>query len=421
MQNEVVLPSDNEELQEYNNKHSDKNKNFSMDMPEIYQAAVSSQHHHSKKLTCPFCHCRTTNFVPHLISRHSDQDEVIDIMSFGPGSKERAQKINLLRYRGNHATNILTLKKQKGLFIPEKRTTGKWRVGDYQPCPLCHKWLTTNTFYRHRKYCVKNDESVPHCELIIQSEILAGKISPEASNELRKEVLSNMHSDDIGKIAKQDRLIAMIGNSAYKRCIGNPVMRKYNVSSVMRLVARLLKELRLLAQDMSLTLFQAIHPNMYDNFIKAVFAVCGEEQIEEAAAPVSDCDLLKAPSNALKLSYDITKLCNMKMALAIHDEDRVAGEKDRKDSKRFMDLYRSQWEVDVKKKARHVLRERKLNMTVHLPDPADIAKLASHLRAKMLAMEMPASYDDFRRMQYLCLARLMSYNRRGPGEVQTLK
>ena len=120
------------------------------------------------------------------------------------------------------------------------------------------------------------------------------------------------------------------------------------------------------------TLFQAIHPNMYENFIKAVFAVCGEEQIEEAAAPVSDADLLKAPSNAIKLSYDITKLCNMKMALSIHDEDRVAGEKNRKDSKRFMDLYRSQWEVDVKKKARHVLRERKLNMTVHLPDPADI-------------------------------------------------
>ena len=41
-----------------------------------------------------------------------------------------------------------------------------------------------------------------------------------------------------------------------------------------------------------------------------------------------------------------------------------------------MDLFRSQWEIDVKKKARHVLRERKLNQTMELPDPADIAKMA---------------------------------------------
>ena len=122
----------------------------------------------------------------------------------------------------------------------------------------------------------------------------------------------------------------MIGNSAYKRCIGNPTMRKYNVSSVMRLVARLLKELQNLAHDENLSLFDDIHPNMYDNFIKDVFAVCGEEQIEKAAATVTDADLLKSPSNAIKLSYDITRLCNMKMALSIHDEDSVRGGKNRK-------------------------------------------------------------------------------------------
>ena len=51
------------------------------------------------------------------------------------------------------------------------------------------------------------------------------------------------------QIAKADRLIVIIGNSSYKRCIGNPAKRKYNVSSTMCLVARLLKELRILANN----------------------------------------------------------------------------------------------------------------------------------------------------------------------------
>jgi hypothetical protein len=56
------------------------------------------------------------------------------------------------------------------------------------------------------------------------------------------------------------------------------------------------------------------------------------------------------------------------------------GEKTRKDTKRFMEMFKYNWSTDVKKRARHVLKERKLNTVVELPDPKDIALLAQHMR-----------------------------------------
>ncbi len=88
------------------------------------------------------------------------------------------------------------------------------------------------------------------------------------------------------------------------------------------------------------------------------------------------------------VSYDIQKLCGIKIQLSIDSENRVVGEENRKATKRFMDKYKASWEVDVKKRARHVLRERKLNAMTELPDPADIAKLAQHMQERMQMMHV---------------------------------
>ena len=56
------------------------------------------------------------------------------------------------------------------------------------------------------------------------------------------------------------------------------------------------------------------------------------------------------------------------------------GEKTRKNTKRFMEMFKYNWSTDVKKRAWHVLKERKLNTEVELPDPKDIALLAQHIR-----------------------------------------
>ena len=125
--------------------------------------------------------------------------------------------------------------------------------------------------------------------------------------------------------------------------------------------------------------------------------------------------------NAIKLSYDIARMCSIKVTMAIDLKDQTQGEKERKNVKRFMEKFQYNWSTDVKRRARHVLRERKLNTTVELPDPKDIAILARFMQKKMEEATKPGSYDELKDMQHDVLARLIAYNRRRPGELQVLK
>ncbi len=360
-------------------KVKSQHRNYAADMPGIYQVSVEKLHRRNKRQMCPFCQVPQSNFVPHLRNAHKGEEEVDDAMALEAHSAERAYLLNILRYRGNHYNNLATLK--------AKRTAGKWRVSDFSPCPKCNKWLQTGRLWRHRKVCIVNvrhpdPTPLPLTELILQSEIIAGKISSRATDALKKEVFTTMRNDEIGRVAKKDPMIVMMGNSAMNRGIGNIAMRRYTVSGVIRLLARLLIELRALQPTeelkKNLTFYEALHPSQYDNFIHAVFAVCKEESVEEAEQDEqieTEPAKLQAPSNAIKLSYYIQKLCRMKVQLSIDSENRVLGEENRKATKRFMDKYKASWEVDVKKRARHVLRERKLNAMTELPDQINTEKV----------------------------------------------
>jgi hypothetical protein len=125
-----------------------------------------------------------------------------------------------------------------------------------------------------------------------------------------------------------------------KRNIGNKVMRPYNVSSDMRLVARALIELRELQEgedaQKNFTWYDGLHPDQYDNIVKAVFAVCRENFNEAEGEDDDDGDDLEAPSNAIKLSYDIARLCNVKVTRCIVEGYNVLAEKTRKETKRFL-------------------------------------------------------------------------------------
>ena len=111
----------------------------------------------------------------------------------------------------------------------------------------------------------------------------------------------------------------------------------------------------------------------------------------------------------------------MKITKAINLDDAKLSEKTRKETKRFIEKFKYNWSTDVKKRARHVLRERKLNATVELPDPKDIARFATYMKQKMEEAQHPRTIDEFRELQYDILARLIAYNRRRPGEVQVLR
>ena len=86
-------------------------------------------------------------------------------------------------------------------------------------------------------------------------------------------------------------------------------MRRYNVSSDMRLAARCLVELRYIQEgeeaQKNLVWYDALIPNQYDNIVLAVFGVCPENVMDPLEEDEDfDVDDLEAPSNSIKLSYD---------------------------------------------------------------------------------------------------------------------
>ena len=357
-------------------------------------------------------------------------------------NEKRQDLIGLLRLRGNHAHNIIVEKEKQGMFLPEGRTVGPWRLRDFSPCPDCLKWTTTHTLWRHLRVCLFRKlnpdlSSFPVNNLVFASKLMAGHFSKAASEEMKKEVFPIMRNDKIGGIAKRDEMIVMMGNATLKRNIGNIAMRRYTTSSVMRLLARLLSELRSLQPEESLqnslTFYAALHPLQYDNFVTAVFRVCKEEAMNEAQEEQEELERfervgaveasinMKAPSNAIKLSYDIQKLCCMKVALAIDDSIKQRGEDDRKTTKGFMDKYAAKWEIDVKRKARAVLRDRKLGASPKMPNPQDIVVFSTFLVETLRSMKKPTTYSELRQMQYFLEARVITYNRRRPGEVQNMQ
>ena len=216
-------------------------------------------------------------------------------------------------------------------------------------------------------------------ELILQSDIVAGRICLEASEDLKKEVFVTMKNDHISKVARSDSLIVALGNLAMMRNRVNKVMRTYNVSSDMRLVAHALIELRELQEEdhakKNLNWYEALTPDQYPNIVKAVFAVCRENFIEaKQGDDAVDEDYLETPSDAIKLSYEIARLCSLKITASIAETDRL-GENIRKETKRFMEIFNYNWSTDLKNRARHVLRERNLNHTVELPDPTTLPNM----------------------------------------------
>ena len=250
---------------------------------------------------------------------HAQEEDVQKLILY-PKGPQRQNMIDSIRHRGNHILNMETLKNDEGMFVPQKRISigESWKMADYSPCPHCNVWLLGRLLWKHQKNCtsIKSHQelqpsqipaplpSMSERELILQADIVAGRISTEASAELKNEVFPYMKSDWIGKVARSDPLICLLGNLAMKRNIGNKPMRRLNVASVMRLSARALIELRDLHETedgKKLLWFDALVPEQYDNIVKAVFAVCRESYLEEAVEEEGDEDDLEAPSNACLL------------------------------------------------------------------------------------------------------------------------
>ncbi|PIK43780.1 hypothetical protein BSL78_19344 [Apostichopus japonicus] len=313
---------------------------------------------------CPFgCNELYTNFSQHLLGKmHENEPEVMEISQIIVSSKDSADtKEQKMRAR----KKVIAILRNRGI----NQTKGN---------------------------------------LIIQSAIIAGRLTGEASSNIVKEVFPIMRNDAIGKLAMTDPLIVTLGNEWLLRNLGNRLMRKYYVSAAMRLSSRLLVALRgMVTPNTGNDMEDYVDPAYFSHIVRATLKVAGQDAHDE--------ENLKAPSNALKLSFDIKRLANIKLGKAIesHSKDKKEAAQD------FLQLMSIQWTTKLE---RVVLEERRRVENKPVPLPSDVVAFSKYLTNEAVSCNFEdMSYANFRKVVIVALAALISYNRRRPGDVQAIK
>lgn len=375
---------------------------------------------------CKFCGEIRTHMQDHLLSRHSQEQEVKILIALKdqinsniPETKkeltaELKKRQSSVRFQGDHLHNVAVVKQKKGeVFLGRRSNKDKFIVGNYGPCPSCFEWinLTANTS-SHVKSCIgENKGSISHGKgkLVLASSYLLGKVASKASHRVREMVFPTMRNDEIANVAKNDDLIVCLGDVWLAKSMENELRCRNYSSFRMRLAARLLMLLRASLKIPDLKMIDAVVPKHFNHFCEAAI---------EACQPSGDINLdLEHPSVALKIGDDLSRIAALKLGFAIEIDD----EKMRKESNDFLELLKLQWYIKVKKQARVVLNRHNYEKEKFLPHQADIQNLAEHLIGEIKEYNYSdKSPENYRKLQKVVLVRLVTFNKRRSGEMESL-
>ena len=267
---------------------------------------------------------------------------------------------------------------------------------------------------KHQKKCIsKSDVSQSIGDLTIRSECLSEQLRPIASKKLVNEVFSKMILDEVSNVVKGDTLIIQLGNQWLEKNVGNILKRGVYTSQILRLVGRFLLNLRKIKPIPGNR-----EPSVWDYLRSQYFESIVEACILTASPFLDDEEQLKSPSNAIKLGYDIKRLLNGKIGLAIMASDTSSQE----DATKVLKLMEIYWGTKVTKAARVMLEARRFYAEKNLPSPEDIKRLNTHLRESITGLDYQNLDNvNFRRVAELIEAKLIIYNRRRSGEVQAIR
>ncbi|XP_074659474.1 uncharacterized protein LOC141912157 [Tubulanus polymorphus] len=417
--------------QERNISNEDSSTDSDMDIDEIYRkssrAAAHGNTHHKKNKrvydnyhACLYCGKLVQHIGVHM-KTHADVEEVQHLLK----NCDTPGKWEDIRKRGDDRHNRAVIEAENGEIILARRPSDNFLdISRYGPCPHCRAWIVLQSIKYHYRRCTRKLRKsgklsqIKKRDLIIQSQMMAGHIKLKPSKLMLDEVFSIMTQDDIGRIAQNDRLILVLGESWLRRNFENVDKRKYYASQRMRLAARFLINLRAAVNKENSPdepeeykqeeLWELLLPKNFDAVVLAAIKTCSPYMDDE--------DDLMSPSNAFKLKYDLKRLINAKWATLVKQE---GNDRELAECKAFLGLMDIEWAEKLTKFAQYVLMKRRYESKTELPSPDDIEKLSRYLDRKLKDIDL--IIDNFPEIIKLVQAKLLHFNRRRSGELEVIK
>lgn len=364
---------------------------------------------YDKLVSCFVCDEIITHKISdHMKKEHHDNAVVAEVLAIPRGQKsERIWAFKRLANMGAFKHNIKVLSGDiEGELIVVKRCNTE--NCNFLPCPWCCGFYQERDLWRHCAECKFVDSSTQKqgksilatARLMLESALI--KEDATLYQVQLDQVLSGMHKDEVRNAVKSDGIMCLYG-ATLMYSLGS--QRSNDIRQRMRLLGKLSIQTGLSVDDM-------IKPGNFNKVVKAVEQRAGLfEQNKRFYFTV--------PSFALRAGHILFKCSRLKLTESLKTNDTVA----QKEARAFQEVYDGEWTCRVSKIALATLKERKYNKPELLPLTQDTVKLEKFLteQIKTLADEIIASsYQNWRRLLECTMTKLITFNKRRPGEVGKL-
>ncbi|XP_075997613.1 uncharacterized protein LOC142991389 isoform X2 [Genypterus blacodes] len=368
--------------------------------------------YHQKRNYCLYCRKPQTKIARHLERKHRDKSEVASAMMYAKKSKERRNRLDLLRKQGNRAHNIDTLTKGEGTLVPCKQLSdGKSSSKDYQHCFACFGYFKRKFLLKHAKRCSLAQSvyrTLPG-KTRIQALCASAQPVPKDVNVKVWALVNGMTQDEITHAVKEDIYIMKVGEKMYNRQL-ETASQHDNVCQMMRGLGRLLIRGRTVTPLK--TMEDYINPQLFHHVIRAVKEVAGFDEKKNK---------FEKPTLATELGQSIQRVADIMEAEALSslnkEKNQVVQE--------FRRMYSLTWNEMISSAAYCTLEEKKWNKPKLIPLAEDVKKMHMYMTDKqkqyyrqLLDKKISRNWSNLAKV---ILAQIILFNRRRESEVSKMR
>ncbi len=347
--------------------------------------------------TCPFCDSTQKRLSRHIREVHRNEPCVSHIVKL-PRPMQR-KEFAVLRNRG-----IVKANKKKSSQEDMEKIKKSMDNVDTVHCSFCNGAYTRKYFYRHKLVCNRQEASP-----VLASTLKYG----DSSDPEFLKVMSRLHSDEVGRIAREDETIRMIGWQLFLkgRCKVDKLQEtKRNVRADMRLCA---------------TLLRAFKKHGGTGEARNMFDI---DQWQQLHAAIDDITIEDLDDEEKRLKYGLKnsiyhalmKYSDIIKGKALTVSDDSVRDKAVKAQDNFQGLLKHN-EPLVFSDSKYLLnksRQERLRLPSRTPDEAACKQLREYTVNRIA--ELTASQDldqkDFIELRNLTCSRLTLFNARRGGE-----